>query len=226
MDGVVDDYKMSFFSSEHVSYDVRGSRSLTAIEITLNSVFPVDGAIASGGMVPLVKALEFKSESRPKYEKWNKSYIASADNKFVLNAYLTDERLDVLTRLMKVKNAWIIFIFKNDTMLLRVDIADPLTSPEQLEKMKEMMVKAGQILELKKGESKRLKSEETRSDAKDISLEVDEEELEKVSALQLEEDHEGDDSEEVAEEKPKEKEKPKKKTASKKTSKSKAKTQK
>jgi len=173
MDGTIGDYRVSYFTGEHMSPDMRGLRKLTAIEVNLNSVMPVDGGLASGGMVSLLKALEMKAEIRPDHKGWNQSYMAVSENRNVLDAYLTDERLELLTKLMGIKDIWVIFVFRNEQMLLRVDTPKPLISAEYLEKLSKLMVKAADALEFKPDESKQLKAEAARTVVKEKTVSLD-----------------------------------------------------
>lgn len=195
MNGLVDTHSVSLFMGEHSGADARFSRKMTAIEIPLSSAMPVSGAIASGGMVEIVRGLGHKEEHRPKYKGWDKSYVASGESGGAIGAYLTDERLKVLTDLFKVKNAWSILIFKDDVFLLRVDTPDPLFTDKALDGLLKQMVKAAQVLELKKGESGRLKEEMVKRSSDSIALQVDDDVLEN-SGLSLEDD---DQPEEAAE---------------------------
>ncbi len=188
LSGVVGDHAVSLFASEHVNEDARGSRKLTAIEVSLNSVMPVGGGMASAGMVPILKSVGFKTEYLPKHKAWKKSYMACADNKHVLASYFNDERVEALCSLMAIENNWVILIFKDEAMLLRVDTPDPLCHPKDLDKIIKKMVNVAQVLELKKGESKLLKSEEVKAASKDIELEVDDDILDAPSSLMLEDD--------------------------------------
>jgi hypothetical protein len=192
MDGVIDGHKFSFFQSEHTSADIKGTRNLTAIEVNLNSVLPADATIASAGLVSVAKELNFKAEVTPEFKGWDENYIALTDNKPLIEAYLTDERLDVLTRLMKIKGVWVMLISLQDTLLLRVDMPDPLMSADTLEKTKKRLLMAAKILELKDGESKRLKTAEAQANKRDVSLKVDDDTIADLSGLQLEDDHEND----------------------------------
>ncbi len=188
MEGAIDGFKVSVFTSEHVTQDLRSTRKMTAIEVTLHSVFPVDGGCASGRMVDILKTLAFKAEVQPEHEAWNKSYIAAGTHKRVLELYLTPERLSALTRLMKIKNLWMIYIFKGGMTLLRIDTSNPLTSPEQLEKLVKILIATAQALELKSGEASMLKVEEAKAVMHDNALTVDNKTLEQSIDLQLEED--------------------------------------
>lgn len=190
MDGAIDEYKISFFTGEHVNPDMRSLRKLTAVEIGLQSVMPIEGAVASGGMVELVKEMDMKFEIHPEHEGWNKAYIARGSNRFVLEAYLTDERVSALSKLMKMKNSWVILIFRKDRMLLRFDTPYPLVSKAQLEKIGQLMLKTAKILELGADEGKKLKAEEARGVVKDSALVLDEKSTEASDALTLEDDDE------------------------------------
>lgn len=225
VDGSIDGYKIDVFTSEHTAENARSSRKLTAIEISLHSVMPVDGAVASGGMIPLVKELSFKTEVRPEHDLWDRSYIAAGDNARAVKAYLTPERLDALIRLMRIKHSWIILIFRAERMLLRIDTPDPLTSPDYLDRLIKLLIKSAKAFELKSGESGVIEREEAKGLAEDSNLQLDDGGMDEDSGLSLEEDEytdvlaEDDGDEEVAEEEPEvepepeAEEKPKKKKA-------------
>lgn len=188
MEGVIGDHSVSLFSREYLSPDVRGVRKLTAIEVNLNSVMPIAGGVASGGMVEVINDQNLKQKYAPDHEGWDKSYIAASSNRDVLAAYLNADRLDALIGLMAVEHAWMILIFKGDAMLLRLDTPVPLDSPNKVDALVKQMLAAAGVLELKKGEVAFLESEEIKAVTKNIALEVDEEALAEKTAFELEED--------------------------------------
>ncbi len=145
--GVLDDYTVGVFMGEHMSPDMRRARKLTAIEVNLNSIMPTEGAIASADMVAVIQELNFKNEIKPDHPDWKISYVAASDNKTVLESYLTKERQEVLTGLMKIKNAAVIFIFRGEVALLRFDTPEPLDSPKKLDQLVKKMIAAARILE-------------------------------------------------------------------------------
>lgn len=188
VDGVIGEHSISCFASEHSMQDARTIRKLTAIEIKLNSIMPVGGCIASGGMIPVMNTLNLKQEYVPDHEAWDKAYVAAADNRAVLQAYMTDARVEALCALMEVEHSWIIFVFKDDAMLLRIDVAQPLARAKELDEMVKKMLATAEILELVKGESKRIEKAEIAVAAQSFELEVDGEALDADSGLALEED--------------------------------------
>ena len=188
MNGPVDGHSVSFFIGEHVTPDGRASRKLSAIEVQLSSKMPFEGAIGSGGMVQLVQSLRMKEELSPNHPKWDKNYIAATSSAFALESYLTPERLEALTSLMKIRNGWVMLIFRGETMLLRFDTPDPLDSFEKLDKILQKVMETVSALELKAGEDGRLKTDAARKPVKEVSLSVDERDFKEAGAFQLEDD--------------------------------------
>lgn len=192
MGGEIEGYKFSFFTSEHGAQDLRGTRKMTAVEITLHSAMPLDGAVASGGMVQLVKSLGFNAEVQPRHESWNPACIAAGSNRFSLLAYLSDERVAALSKLMKARNVWVILIFRNDVTLLRIDMPGALETVEKLDKVEKVLLAAAQILELKRGEAGRLKAAETEGLVRESALMLEDDNARDMDDLKLEDEPEGE----------------------------------
>ncbi len=132
MEGVIDDYEFSFFPAQYELGDVRHSRKMTAIEVTLKSSVPCDGFVASGMLIDAAKTANLPHEYKPDYEAWNDEAIILTDKPGAMEKYLTETRLEIITRWMKVKNAWVLLGFRNDVFLLRVDLPLPLDNPKKL----------------------------------------------------------------------------------------------
>lgn len=188
MEGIMGNYTVSFFTGEHPSTDVRRTRKLTAIEIQLSSMLPVEGGVASGGLVDFIRNFKYKDESRINHPRWEKSYIAVSEQKNILENYLTPPRLEAVLDLMEVEHAWFILIFRGDIALLRIDVPEPLDSDDVIDGIVSKMLKAAEVLELDEAEIRRLKSEKARKPEKEVEIKV-EDDLD-VSGLQLEEDDE------------------------------------
>jgi len=200
INGVMDGYTLGVFTSEHMTADMRGTRKMTAVEVELSSAMPFDGAVASGKMTDLVQGLNYSEELRPAHKNWDVSYIARSRNGAALEAYLTQERLDAVTSLMKVRNFWVIFIFQGENTLLRVDTFDPCDNPDKIEKIVRRLIRIARILELKEGEGARLQSQKRKPPQKgltDPDAGFDEEEI----TLELEDDEAQQAEEEAEEEK-------------------------
>ncbi len=187
--GSADKRTISFFVSEHMAADARSSRKLTAIEVKLSSQMPFEIGIASGGMVPMLKHFSFREELRPDYPKWDKNYIAAASSRMALESYLTPERLEALTSMMRIRNGWTIFICRGETTLLRFDTPDALDTVEKLNRIFTKMYAVADALELRKGEEGILKSEAAKRSVKEINIAVDERDFHEAKGFQLEEEH-------------------------------------
>ncbi len=189
--GVYNEYPVSLFTGEHQQEDARKNRKLTAIEIELTSIMPMAGAAASGGMIPLLDGLDHNTEYKPEHKKWKSEYLIRTDNLSMMAGYMSDERIAALTELMKVVNAWVMFIFMEKNTLLRLDMPNPLEDPKRMDVLLNKMVEVAAILELEKGEEKKLERlrdknieqenaavvlEETTSDTA-LELELEEEEI-------------------------------------------------
>jgi len=186
MSGVIDGHKISFFTGEHLTPNARAMRKLNAIEVGLNSTMPFTGGVASGGMVPIMSELRWKQEYVPDHEAWQKEYVVSTDERDAMAAYLTDPRVEALCDLMAIKNAWVILIFKDDIMLLRLDTADPLVSAKEIDVLVKRLLKAAATFELKDGEEKSLKSSAANVKANNLALRVDDKVIEAASGIELE----------------------------------------
>lgn len=162
LSGVLHDYSISLFTGEHVSPEQRTGRKLTAVEINLSGRMPFDMAVASAGMVEVVRGLALKEEFRPESADWDKSWVAGTASRPALEAYLTPPRLEALMGLMKTDNAWVIFVCRGDTILLRLDTPDPLDMPKKIDALLVKMIEAARVLELKDSEDKILAAAATR----------------------------------------------------------------
>lgn len=153
VEGRISGREFYLFPSEHAAPDGRSTRKLSAMEIVLKSDIPFNSALSSGGMMNVIDELAFADRYRPSNEKWNKleTSIRGQASK-LLEAYYTDERLEALIPLIKIKNAWVLVLSFQGKGVLRIDIADPLESEKKITALAKKMMKVADILELKDGE--------------------------------------------------------------------------
>lgn len=191
--GVMGESKVYFFTAEHDQGDGRPPRRLTSIEITLQSALPVSAAVASGGMVRIVEDLNFKGEYRPDMPGWDNSYIVRSRDIPVFKDYLTEARLRSLVKLMGIKNSWIILFFSSGQGLLRLDTPNPLYDPKLLEEYSKKLLEAAKLMELQKGEFKKLElkvgqSAKTKVAAGKVQIDVPLDNPDENFGLMLEDD--------------------------------------
>lgn len=190
MNGLYKGYEIALFPSEHQTTDSRGLRKLTAIEITLKRPMPCNGAIGTGGMVNLIQDLPFPEEIRPEASWWDRSAIIKTDAPLLLETYLSAERLKAFAALGRVKNIWMIFIFKGKDTILRIDTPDPLETAAKIEKILRMMLETARVIELAPGETERLQQAQKTKQAAKARLDAPSEEGSGAPALELEEEPE------------------------------------
>lgn len=201
--GSYEGYTISAFTGEHLGANRRTTRKLTAIEISLTSPIIFEGGVAAGqGMTDFMKDMNFPEEVRIDHKKWKTDYMAVTNSPNALSKYLTQERLDALFKLITIKNAWVILIFKADTALLRLDTPSALESPKKIKAYIKRMIDVAKELELKAGESKVLKEAAIRSSSRTPELRIDDDVLEKTDLI-LEDDDSEDGVKKEAKSKPK-----------------------
>lgn len=189
LSGVIDQYAVSMFASEHGELDGRSHKHLTAIEITLHTSLMTNCALASGGMVPVVEAIDFHQEFKPSMKGWDDSYIVRAQDLNIVREYLDADRLNKLIQLMKIDRAWIIFLFIGGKGILRLDTPLPIDNPKEIDLLIKQLINAAKALELSDGEGQALlRNKERIEKAKGPVLDIDEDLLDDHLGFELEDD--------------------------------------
>ncbi len=187
--GSLDGYQVTMFATDHGIGDVKSRRVMSTIEISLKSSLPTACAVASGGMVKLVEELGLTQEYRPDSPDWDVSFIARSREEEILKTYLTNERIRLLSKVMKRQRSWTILIFAEHMGLLRMDTSDPLESFKKVDTLLRELITVAKALELASGEDKIIASKRRDNDqAKQKVLRVDENVLSENFGLSLDED--------------------------------------
>lgn len=152
MSGQMGGYRLTAFSEEQPAPDARGRRFRTVIELMRPSGLPVRGAAGSGDMVPLIRGVDMQSDVIPDSPEWKSQWLARSDDKSLMKAYLTPERIKALAKLFSAQKLSSIFIFDHEDALLRCDTGDPLHDPARLEKLVKMMVAVSDAMIPRPGE--------------------------------------------------------------------------
>ena len=189
--GIYKEYSVSVFTGHHESERGASNRQLTAIEIALESKMPIAGAVASGAMVGIVQELDYSEEHVPNYKFWNSDNITRSEDKHIMAEYLDETRAKALCDLMDNKKFWVIFIFRGNDTILRIDTPDPFDNEEKLTKTIDNLIDVAKLLELKKGESGRLKTEGAKRSSETARVDIEDDQMEALG-LELEEDEEQD----------------------------------
>lgn len=187
VNGIYKGYSLGIFSSEHELERGVNTRKMTAIEIELDSRMPFEGAIGNGGMVSIVQSLGYSDELQPAFDVWSTEYICRSQDRGAMEAYLTQERVEALVSLMKTKNVWVIFVFKGNDTLLRIDTPEAFEKEEKLTKIIDRMIDVAKLMELKEHESRELTAIHNRRNTGTPTVKINDEYL-AFAGLELEED--------------------------------------
>lgn len=135
MSGVVGDYKVSFFSVERTSDDVRSRRLMTSLEIEL--VEPIVDGMAMGTkeMLPFMQSIGTLKPTKIENPQWDESLFAFVRNEACIKAYLTSERLDSFINLLKTRNADVIIVFNDQKLAIRLETPDPMQDTAKMDKI-------------------------------------------------------------------------------------------
>lgn len=135
MNGVINDYKISFFTAQRDSADVRTRRFVTAIEIDLGQGLFDGGVVGTKEMMPFMQSLEKCHPYKVEGEGWGTEYHIFVKHDAPAQAYFTGERLEYISQLMKTRNADVLLIFNHTEVVLRLETIDPMQDPEKIDKI-------------------------------------------------------------------------------------------
>ena len=135
MDGMIGDYRLSFFTAERPGEDIRTRRYVTAMEVSLMERFFDGGAMGTKEMLPFMQGLDklhpYKIENAP----WEDGHFVFIQNDAVIKEYLTTERLEAFSNILKTRNADIIIIFTHNQLVVRLETSDPMQDAEKIDKI-------------------------------------------------------------------------------------------
>lgn len=152
LDGFIENYRVSFFTAERQSTDIRARRYVTVVEI----VFPegIINGVAAGTpeMVTFMETLSSLSPMAITHEKWDPSFRLYARNRDAVRQYLTPSRLEHLCQLLATRNADVIIIFDETQGVVRLETSDPILDPMKAEKVILRLIRHAQGLSITRQE--------------------------------------------------------------------------
>lgn len=144
--GMVNGYKVTFFTDSLRTQDVRGRRFVTTIEVEMGDGMPTVAAIATQDYAEFLAPLRLPLSWQPPGEEWQKNYIIKTRSTDRLVRYLTAERLKVLSGLFTMKNSATLFFFDEQASILRIETPDPLRDSEKMERIAKRVFSAVDVL--------------------------------------------------------------------------------
>ncbi len=135
MSGVIGDYKLSFFTGERQGADVRTRRFVTVVEIVLGEGL-VDGAVlGTQEMLPFMQSLDRLHPFQIEGPGWEAGLFAFIKNDEAVKAYLTPERVEVLSNILKTRNADAVIVFHDRELVVRLETPDPMQDAQKIDKI-------------------------------------------------------------------------------------------
>lgn len=191
VEGYIDRYKISLFTAQRQMPDARSHRYLSVVEITLPDPLIDGGAAGTPEMFAFIESLGTLRPIEIASDKWNKEDRFFVRHKAAVENYLTPERIETVARILKTKNADVLFIFDGQTAVIRLETSDPILDENKMDKIIRRLIADAEKLKI---------GEEERAALLKKSEDVPDEEVPAANVPAQEQD-EGE-TEEAAEEKP------------------------
>ncbi len=135
MEGMLGEYKVSFFTAEREGMDMRSRRYVTVMEIGLAEGMVDGGIVGTKEMLPFMQSLNKLHVYKVTHPSWEEGMHAFVHNDGAVEAYLTDERIEAITQVLKTKNADAVIIFNDREILIRLETIDPIQDAEKIDKV-------------------------------------------------------------------------------------------
>jgi hypothetical protein len=172
VEGVLDGYDVSLFTAEQKNQDSRKNRKVTGLQVNANEGFVDAIATGTSEVRPFIKSLSGLSHHKMEGKKWPKDLTFFSRNKEAVDLFLTDERLDIIKKMLSIKNADVILLLDENEGGYRIETSNPLTDLAQLEKMVKATIARYKKLSVTKDEKAAFKR--TAKDEVSVSKEVEE----------------------------------------------------
>lgn len=135
MNGVIGDYKLSFFTAERPGADVRTKRYVTVLEVDLIDGFVDGGAAGTKEMLPFMQSLDKLHPYKVDHAPWGEGLFMFVRYDDVTRAFLTPVRAESLLQILKTKNADILVMFNDKEVVIRLETSDPMQDAEKIDKI-------------------------------------------------------------------------------------------
>lgn len=156
MSGVIGDYKLSFFTAERTTTDIRGKRYVTVLEVDVSEGMVDGGVFGTQEMLSFMQTLDRLHPLNVDFVPWEPGLFAFVREDEPVRAYLTPERADVVQQILKTRNADAIIIFNDKEIVVRMETSDPMQDPQKIDKIVKRMLDLIGKLRLKKDEREAL----------------------------------------------------------------------
>lgn len=140
IEGVIEGFNISIFSGLQQKEDARKNRQLTVVQINANKPFVDSIGAGTKEMFLFLGSLEAITPHEVKVEKWDKTYEIRSSNKSAVDAYLTEERVSILTSILSMPKADILILLDANDGVFRVETSNPLQSEALLSSLVDKLI--------------------------------------------------------------------------------------
>jgi hypothetical protein len=158
LEGFIDKYRISLFTAERQSPEVRNRRFVTVVEITLPEGLIDAGAAGTPEMVTFMEGLTNLSPMAVDTPKWDVKNRLFARSRSAMRLFLTEERMEHLIQLLATRNADIIVLFDDNQAIVRLETTDPILDATKAEKVIKRLILHADGLKISKQERADIKA--------------------------------------------------------------------
>ncbi len=133
--GVIDSYKINFFTAERQTLDARGKRFVSVIELQIAQGLFDGGVAGTKEMLVFMQSLSQLHPYPVKKEGWDADHTIFVRADASANAYFTAEKLDTFEQVLKTRNADVLIVFNDQELVVRMETADPMMDADKIDKI-------------------------------------------------------------------------------------------
>lgn len=133
--GMIDDYKIDFYTAERQTTDARSKRYVSVIELTAPEGLFDGGVAGTQEMLIFMQSLQQVHSFKIEAEGWDDTHRVFVREDKSASAYFTPDKIDVFSNILKTKNADVLIVFTDSQHLVRLETTDPMQDPDKIEKV-------------------------------------------------------------------------------------------
>ena len=158
LDGIIDGVSISMFTATQQKEDSRKNRQLTVLQLVYTKPYIDAMAAGTSEMLPFLSSLNLLSVHALDNAKWDgKNNHLFSRNKKAVETYLTEERVLILNKILKVPSSDNLIILEPEQATFRFETSNPLTELAKIDSLVSNLIAAMKKLQPSDEEYKKLK---------------------------------------------------------------------
>ena len=143
VEGTIEGMNIALFTATQQKEDSRKNRQLTVLQLTCPRPFVDSLAAGTPEMLPFLNSLDLIKPHPVENSNWDKkNHHIYSRNKTDVDAYLTDERLKILGKLLSLGNADNLIVMEPEDVVFRFETSNPLTDVAKLDALVSKLIQA------------------------------------------------------------------------------------